>query len=51
MPSHFVGGNSLISHTVLINWGGGGRLLKVTQCQEGGRLLFLSMWEVKASWW
>lgn len=34
---------------LLINWGGTGRLLKVTQCHEGGRLLFHSLWEVKAS--
>lgn len=50
MPSHFLERNSLISHTMLMNWGGRGQLLKVTECQEGGKLHFQMLWEIRASW-
>lgn len=51
MPSHFLERNSLISHTMLMNWGGREQLLKVTKCQEGGKLHFHMLWEIRASWW
>ena len=51
MASHFVGRNSLISANHANKLGRRGATPQGYPVLEGGRLLFHSLWEVRASWW